>query len=125
MNIKSYRGIARWELAIIVVLIIAGVWLFMPAVKKMQDQAAISEMRQVSIYIGRTVNSYWAELEREKRLALDLEEALDLVEKQGFILSSNVTVAQPQVLPESELLLRHRRFEERTFRFSYSGERLP
>lgn len=123
MNVHTDRGVAKWEIAVIIILLAAGAWLFMPAIDKMQDQAAIAEMRQVSIYIGRTVDSHWGELKRAERQALDLQEALDLVAQQGFILSSNVSIAQPQLLPEGELLLRHKRFEEKTFRFSYSGER--
>lgn len=125
MNCTNHQAKVAWEWAVIIFLVAAGIWLFMPAIDKMQDHAALAEMKQAALYMGRTVNSHWAEQGSNERLPLTLENSLARLTEIGFTISENVTIGQDALLPDGELILHHTRFEKKPFRFSYEGERIP
>lgn len=119
-----HHAVAVRELVIILFLFGIGVWLFVPAMEKMQDQAALAEMKQTAIYIGRTVNTFWGALDTSERQSLALSEVLKMIADNGLQLSPNVSLVQAQLSPGGHLEFKHVRFPDRVFYFSYEGERL-
>ncbi len=116
----------RSSVTILLLLLLIGVLVaVLPrAWEKMLDYAALAEMKQVAIYSGRALQSYWAKDTPGNREDLTFSAMRDLIDNGPLELNPKVGFANESFSPEGYLQLRHERFGERSFFFDYEGRQV-
>jgi len=124
-NGARLHGASRWEFLLIFLLVGILAFTFFPALRKMQDQGAVSEMRQVAIFVGRTVLQGWNEVPNDERQPQAAEEILRTTQEAGFALAPTVSILNTEFVPGGVIEMTHIRFPDHRFVFSYEGQRIP